>query len=147
MQQRYCFHQGSPRIHKFVDEDRIAICYLADDGQCFGITVIGLNTPFFDKGKWRVEPPRDRRRVEARGRALSYHSTNRLVSNPHWDIDLSKTGYISEAGRCLVMQVKVESRELILVLLDSWGKYSRLGDANRIRKWLERSRALADSRG
>ena len=90
---------------------------------------------------------RDRARVEARGRMLSYHNTNRLVSNRHWDIDLSKTGYISEAGRCLVMQVKVESRELIMVLLDSWGKYSRFGDANRIRKWLERSSVLADSRG
>jgi len=90
---------------------------------------------------------RDRARVEARGRMLSYHNTNRLVRNRHWDIDLSKTGYISEAGRCLVMQVKVESRELIMVLLDSWGRYSRFGDANRIRKWLERSSVLADSRG
>jgi len=90
---------------------------------------------------------RERARVEARGRMLSYHNTNRLVRNRHWDIDLSKTGYISEAGRCLVMQVKVESRELIMVLLDSWGRYSRFGDANRIRKWLERSSVLADSRG
>jgi D-alanyl-D-alanine endopeptidase (penicillin-binding protein 7) len=89
---------------------------------------------------------RGRARVEARGRMLAYHNTNRLVSNPHWDIDLSKTGYISEAGRCLVMQVTVASRELIVVLLDSWGKYSRIGDANRIRRWLESS-ALADSRG
>ena len=89
---------------------------------------------------------RGRAKVEARGHTLAYHNTNRLVSNPHWDIDLSKTGYISEAGRCLVMQVTVASRELIVVLLDSWGKYSRIGDANRIRKWLESS-ALADSRG
>ncbi len=89
---------------------------------------------------------RGRAQVEARGRTLSYHNTNRLVSNPHWDIDLSKTGYISEAGRCLVMQITVASRELIVVLLDSWGKYSRIGDAKRIRKWLESS-ALADSRG
>jgi D-alanyl-D-alanine endopeptidase (penicillin-binding protein 7) len=89
---------------------------------------------------------RGRAKVEARGRTLAYHNTNRLVSNPHWDIDLSKTGYISEAGRCLVMQVTVASRELIVVLLDSWGKYSRIGDANRIRRWLESS-ALADSRG
>lgn len=89
---------------------------------------------------------RGRAIVEARGRTLAYHNTNRLVSNPHWDIDLSKTGYISEAGRCLVMQVTVASRELIVVLLDSWGKYSRIGDANRIRRWLESS-ALADSRG
>lgn len=89
---------------------------------------------------------RGRAKVEARGRTLAYHNTNRLVSNPHWDIDLSKTGYISEAGRCLVMRVTVASRELIVVLLDSWGKYSRIGDANRIRRWLESS-ALADSRG
>ncbi len=94
----------------------------------------------------RAYTTRGRARVEARGRTLAYHNTNRLVSNPHWDIDLSKTGYISEAGRCLVMQVTVASRELIVVLLDSWGKYSRIGDANRIRKWLESS-ALADSRG
>ena len=89
---------------------------------------------------------RGRASVEARGRRLAYHNTNRLVSNPRWAIDLSKTGYISEAGRCLVMQVTVASRELIVVLLDSWGKYSRIGDANRIRKWLESS-TLADSRG
>jgi len=55
----------------------------------------------------------------------------------NWDIGLSKTGYISEAGRCLVMRVRMQSREVIVVLLDSWGKQSRIGDANRIRKWLE----------
>jgi D-alanyl-D-alanine endopeptidase (penicillin-binding protein 7) len=61
------------------------------------------------------------------------------VRNSHWDIELSKTGYISEAGRCLVMHVRLASKELIVVLLDSWGKQSRIGDANRIRKWLESS--------
>ena len=89
----------------------------------------------------------ERAQVRARGRRLSFVNTNRLVRNPRWDIDLSKTGYISEAGRCLVMRVKVASKDLIVVLLDSWGKYSRFGDANRIRKWLERSSVLADSRG
>jgi len=78
----------------------------------------------------------------ARGRKLSYSNTNRLVRSPHWDIGLSKTGYISEAGRCLVMRVTVASKDLIVVLLDSWGKYSRLGDANRIRKWLESSASV-----
>jgi D-alanyl-D-alanine endopeptidase (penicillin-binding protein 7) len=63
------------------------------------------------------------------------------VRNSHWEIGLSKTGYISEAGRCLVMRVRLASKDLIVVLLDSWGKQSRIGDANRIRKWLETSAA------
>jgi D-alanyl-D-alanine endopeptidase (penicillin-binding protein 7) len=68
-------------------------------------------------------------------------NTNNLVRSSHWDIELSKTGYISEAGRCLVMHVRLASKDLIVVLLDSWGKQSRIGDANRIRKWLESSTA------
>ena len=68
---------------------------------------------------------------------MNFHNTNGLVRNSRWEIDLSKTGYISEAGRCLVMQVRLASKDLIVVLLDSWGKHSRVGDANRIRKWLE----------
>jgi D-alanyl-D-alanine endopeptidase (penicillin-binding protein 7) len=88
---------------------------------------------------------RDRATVVAYGRPLSFHNTNMLVRNSHWDIGLSKTGYISEAGRCLVMRVRMASKDLIVVLLDSWGKQSRIGDANRIRKWLE-SNALAGRR-
>jgi len=72
---------------------------------------------------------------------MNFHNTNGLVRNSRWDIDLSKTGYISEAGRCLVMQVRVASKDLIVVLLDSWGKYSRVGDAQRIRKWVETTAA------
>src|SRR5687768_3559966 len=72
---------------------------------------------------------------------LQYGNTNGLVRSSYWDIELSKTGYISEAGRCLVMHVRLASKELIVVLLDSWGKQSRIGDANRIRKWLESSTA------
>ena len=75
--------------------------------------------------------------VRASGRPLSYGNTNGLVRSKYWDIELSKTGYISEAGRCLVMQVRLAEKDLIVVLLDSWGKQSRIGDANRIRKWLE----------
>jgi D-alanyl-D-alanine endopeptidase (penicillin-binding protein 7) len=70
-------------------------------------------------------------------RPLQFRNTNGLVRNSHWDIELSKTGYISEAGRCLVMHVRVASKDLIVVLLDSWGKQSRIGDAMRIRKMLE----------
>ncbi len=75
--------------------------------------------------------------VQSLGRPLGYRNTNGLVRSLHWDIGLSKTGYISEAGRCLVMRVRLASREVIVVLLDSWGKLSRVGDANRIKKWLE----------
>jgi D-alanyl-D-alanine endopeptidase (penicillin-binding protein 7) len=67
---------------------------------------------------------------------VQFHTTNGLVRNPEWDIGLQKTGYIAAAGRCLVMQTQVAGRKLIMVLLDSAGKYSRLGDAERIRKWL-----------
>jgi len=80
---------------------------------------------------------RDAATVQALGRSLDYRNTNGLVRSSHWDIGLSKTGYISEAGRCLVMRVRMQSREVIVVLLDSWGKLSRVGDANRIKKWLE----------
>ena len=69
-------------------------------------------------------------------RPMQFHNTNRLVSNPTWDIGLQKTGYISEAGRCLVMQAKLAGRKLIMVFLDSAGKYSRLGDAERVRRWV-----------
>ena len=84
---------------------------------------------------------RERATVQALGRPLGYRNTNGLVRNAHWEIGLSKTGYISEAGRCLVMRVRMASREVIVVLLDSWGKFSRVGDANRIKKWLETNAA------
>ena len=81
--------------------------------------------------------------VHSLGRQLGYRNTNGLVRNVNWEIGLSKTGYISEAGRCLVMRVRLASREVIVVLLDSWGKLSRVGDANRIKKWLETHAAAA----
>lgn len=70
-------------------------------------------------------------------RTLQYNNTNRLVKNPAWDIGLQKTGYISEAGQCLVMQAKVSGRKLIMVFLDSAGKLTRLADAERVRRWVE----------
>lgn len=70
-------------------------------------------------------------------RTLQYNNTNRLVKNPDWEIGLQKTGYISEAGQCLVMQTKIAGRKLIMVFLDSAGKLSRLGDAERVRRWVE----------
>jgi serine-type D-Ala-D-Ala endopeptidase (penicillin-binding protein 7) len=86
---------------------------------------------------------RDKATIKAFNRPMHFRNTNGLVRNAHWDIELSKTGYISEAGRCLVMHVRLAYKDLIVVLLDSWGKQSRIGDANRIRKWLESSTANA----
>ena len=70
-------------------------------------------------------------------RNLAYNNTNALTRNKGWDIGISKTGYINEAGHCLVMQAKISDKPLIIVLLDAQGKYSRIGDANRLRRWLE----------
>nr|WP_302172332.1 serine hydrolase [uncultured Hydrogenophaga sp.] len=75
--------------------------------------------------------------VDVGQRTLQFNNSNRLVKNPQWDIGLQKTGYISEAGRCLVMQAQVAGRKLIMVFLDATGKLSRLEDAERVRKWLE----------
>ncbi|MEO8008513.1 MAG: serine hydrolase [Betaproteobacteria bacterium] len=72
-----------------------------------------------------------------RHRLLSYVNSNRLIKSRQWDIGLSKTGYISEAGRCLVMQAMIADKSVIIVLLDSWGKLSRSADANRIKRWIE----------
>jgi D-alanyl-D-alanine endopeptidase (penicillin-binding protein 7) len=75
----------------------------------------------------------------AKHRPLRFSNTNPLVKNASWNIGLSKTGYINEAGRCLVMQATISKRPVIIVLLDSWGKRTRVGDANRIKKWMESS--------
>jgi D-alanyl-D-alanine endopeptidase (penicillin-binding protein 7) len=74
------------------------------------------------------------------GRPLQYANSNHLVANAAWEIGLQKTGYISEAGRCLVMQTKILGRNIVMVFLDSKGKLSRTADAGRIRKWLEASK-------
>jgi serine-type D-Ala-D-Ala endopeptidase (penicillin-binding protein 7) len=70
-------------------------------------------------------------------RTLAYNSTNALVRNPSWDIGLQKTGFINEAGECLVMQATIDNRPMIMVLLDSAGKYSRFADATRLRTWID----------
>jgi serine-type D-Ala-D-Ala endopeptidase (penicillin-binding protein 7) len=71
------------------------------------------------------------------GRVLAYGNSNGLVRSPEWHIGVSKTGFISEAGRCLVMQARIGTKPVVIVLLDSWGRYTRIGDANRIRRWIE----------
>jgi D-alanyl-D-alanine endopeptidase (penicillin-binding protein 7) len=71
------------------------------------------------------------------GRTQQFRNTNTLVKSPTWEIGLSKTGYINEAGKCLVMQAWLNNKPTIIVLLDSWGKMTRIGDANRIKRWVE----------
>ncbi len=75
--------------------------------------------------------------MEGRQYAVNFNNTNGLVRTGEWQIGLSKTGYISEAGRCLVMQATIAGEPMIVVLLDSNGKLTRIGDANRVRKWME----------
>lgn len=86
------------------------------------------------------------REVAVGHRTLQYNNTNRLVKNPSWDIGLQKTGFINEAGQCLVMQAQVSGRKLIMVFLDSAGKLSRIADAERVRRWLEKSASLSGAK-
>jgi D-alanyl-D-alanine endopeptidase (penicillin-binding protein 7) len=80
--------------------------------------------------------------VQPSGQLLGFNNTNRLVKSADWNIQLSKTGYIREAGKCLVMLATISSKPFVIVLLDSAGKYTRLGDAQRVRHWLETGQAL-----
>ena len=81
------------------------------------------------------------------GRQQQFRNTNTLVRNPSWEIGLSKTGYINEAGKCLVMQAWLNNKPTIIVLLDSWGKMTRIGDANRIKRWVESASLARPSAG
>jgi len=81
--------------------------------------------------------------ITGQRRQITFHNSNRLVRSPNWQIGLSKTGFIHEAGRCLVMQAQVAQRSVVIVLLDSVGKLTRFGDANRIKQWMEQVALMA----
>jgi D-alanyl-D-alanine endopeptidase (penicillin-binding protein 7) len=85
-------------------------------------------------------------KLELNGHIREFHNTNALVRSDNWEIGVSKTGYISEAGRCLVMQARVADRPVVIVLLDSAGKMTRVGDANRIKRWMESASLGSDRR-
>jgi D-alanyl-D-alanine endopeptidase (penicillin-binding protein 7) len=68
---------------------------------------------------------------------VEFHNTDNLVANPGWNIIVQKTGYISEAGKCLVMEAVIDGRNVVIVLLDSLGKYTRVADAKRVKSWME----------
>ena len=80
--------------------------------------------------------------VQSTGQTLGFNNSNALVKNGTWDIQLQKTGYIREAGRCVVMLATIASRPMVIVLLDSIGKVARMGDAQRVKHWLETGEAL-----
>jgi len=77
--------------------------------------------------------------VKVRRHMVEFHNTDNLVANPAWNIIVQKTGYIAEAGKCLVMAAVIEGRSVVIVLLDSLGKYTRVADAKRIKTWMEAS--------
>ena len=80
--------------------------------------------------------------VQPSGKMLGFNNSNALVKNVAWDIQLQKTGYIREAGRCVVMLTTIASRPMVIVLLDSLGKYTRVADAQRVKHWLETGESL-----
>ena len=77
--------------------------------------------------------------VKVRRHMVEFRNTDNLVANPTWNIIVQKTGYIAEAGKCLVMAAVIEGRSVVIVLLDSLGKYTRVADAKRIKTWMEAS--------
>jgi D-alanyl-D-alanine endopeptidase (penicillin-binding protein 7) len=79
--------------------------------------------------------------VSVSRQSLEFRNTNLLVDKSNWQVTVQKTGYIAEAGRCLVMEAVIDGRDVVIVLLNSWGKLTRIGDANRIRTWMESSRS------
>ena len=82
--------------------------------------------------------------VQPTGTVLGYNNTNSLVRAGQWDIQVSKTGFIREAGKCLVMLTNIASRPIVIVLLDSYGRLTRVGDANRVKHWLETGESLPE---
>ncbi|MEZ5739214.1 MAG: D-alanyl-D-alanine endopeptidase [Burkholderiaceae bacterium] len=90
-------------------------------------------------GRIREDSTRASLRVDTGYRQLTFRTTNSLINRKDWEIGLQKTGFISEAGRCLVMQVRMDGEPIVIVLLDSSGRYSRFADARRIRRWVEKN--------
>jgi D-alanyl-D-alanine endopeptidase (penicillin-binding protein 7) len=76
--------------------------------------------------------------VQVGRKMLEFHNTNLLVRDPAWDIAVQKTGFINEAGQCLALQARIGGRDVVIVLLNSFGKYTRVADARRIRQWMEK---------
>jgi len=87
--------------------------------------------------------PEEYVQIPATGKTLHFNNSNALIKSGGWDISLQKTGFIREAGRCVVMLAQIAQRPVVLVLLDSVGKFSRIGDAQRVKTWIETGEVLA----
>jgi D-alanyl-D-alanine endopeptidase (penicillin-binding protein 7) len=120
------------RDARFVDSTGLSSLNMASAQDLSKLALAAYRHPLI-----REYSTQERYAVDAGGHHLQYMNSNRLVRHPNWDIGLQKTGYISEAGRCLILQAQVDGRPVVMVFLDSRGKDSRLGDAARIRRWLE----------
>ncbi len=114
---------------------------LSDENRSSPADLVRLVKAAYEHSSIREYSTSDSLALPVGRRLVRYGNTNRLTSNPEWEIGLQKTGYISASGRCLVMQSVIEGQRVVMVLLDSVGKHSRLGDANRIRNWIEARRA------
>ena len=90
---------------------------------------------------------RDRAQVSVLGRLINYRNTNALIRAGNWEIGLQKTGFINEAGRCLVMRARLAGKDLVMVLLDSVGMNARITDAKLVRRWVEATRLAANTKG
>jgi len=117
---------------RYVDSSGLSSKNVASARDLAKLAMVAYNEPLLRE--YSTDP---KSTVNAGGRMMNYHNTNYLVSLPNWDIGLQKTGFINEAGRCLVMQAIIQGRAVIMVFLDSKGKQSRTADAGRVRRWLE----------
>jgi D-alanyl-D-alanine endopeptidase (penicillin-binding protein 7) len=120
---------------RYVDSSGLSSQNVSSAGDLAKLVVAAYQHPLI-----RTYSTHSEHEVEPGGPVLHYRNSNHLVLNPTWEIGLQKTGYIAEAGRCLVMQATIDGRPVVMVFLDSKGKESRLADAGRIRKWLEQGR-------
>lgn len=116
---------------RYVDSTGLSSQNVASARDLAKLVVAAYNYPVIRQ--YSTDP---RYMVEPSGRAMQYNSSNRLTSSKEWDIALQKTGFINEAGHCLVMYTRIEGRPIVMVFLDSKGRLSHVGDAARMRKWL-----------
>ncbi|MFB9244523.1 D-alanyl-D-alanine endopeptidase [Massilia antarctica] len=125
-------HQLGMRDTRYVDSSGLSSRNVASARDLAKLAMFAYNEPLLRQ--YSTDP---KSTVDAGGRLMHYNNTNYLVAMPDWDIGLQKTGFINEAGRCLVMQTVIQGRAVIMVFLDSKGKQSRTADAGRMRRWLE----------
>jgi D-alanyl-D-alanine endopeptidase (penicillin-binding protein 7) len=122
---------GMKRAH-FVDPTGLSDGNVASASDLIKLVIAASQDPVIQKYSTH-----DRYTVTVGRRVLEFRNTNNLVAKEDWDIQVQKTGYTQAAGRCLVMKALIQDRPIVIVLLNSFGKYTRVADARRIRRWME----------